>query len=1028
MIVDSQLWWVISFGTGEGEVALRRLSRALFEAAGAFYADDARRRLAVHAERRNPAPAVSVAALAEFRADWASAVKTYQSAYAELGRVDPTGPLPLQRWTELTAVAELIHLKVVTLLLHQQNVAEALGQFRAHMAAFQRPLLPPPPAAAAAHAAWLVRQYSVMGELLSQRVDAGLLPPQREAQPAHFFLGAAHAAVDRRRAAQRARELRPTGAAAAAPAVVPGAYVGQFLAAEGLRRLSEEEYLHFLEVSKLGAGDDLAAVALAKLQSAHELLMASPGGKTRQTRMAYHLGALMAREHLVAQNPAAARSMLLSVAGIYRREGWEVPLGAALLELRECAARLKLHQEHVRHSLELSALRRSMDRHQREAIARAAIATLCSLDPPQGPPATPHSPTAKSGGAEAAKERSVTGAALEFRIRPVKDGLLSALALLAGFQPASSPDITAEMARKESATADNARTVRFGVALWSNIPADLPASSILVNVEEQGGGSFQVAAHSAPPQATATAGGAEDSSSGGTDPILIRPGQWTRTWATWQPAGSGRARVTDVIVNLGPHAAFVWSLGLFPPGTVPIGQPGVSSEELRPAFPPDAVLAGVYDVDVPSSHAAPVLEVSTVEVGIAGEQSAAEVAVSVRGAIFRPVLSVSVAHADTAGEAPELSLPPSGSAPGAAKAAGSALTVPLDDSSVSGQLKKSVLIRLPCSGRVTLIARLNYQTAEVGGEAGQVVATTGITVVDPFQLKLVCSAPARTCPLIVADPQRGEQGLAPLPTMLPIGQPCIAQASLASLMPCDVILRHISVEPPASSDQDSPGVSILGFVPTATEDAPVVFRKGDVHTVIAQVLSQRAGHGLPSGHLAVTWQRSRPSDVQTVRSSGSAPAESAAAEVSEVPPAVVTRIPLPTQDWGAPVLEAAVDWDPPAVVAGAQFELRLRLQNKTHHLVELGVRIGDTSGFVLAGTRTGSASVLPYQESVLRWQLIATASGSLPLPEVHLSAARWAASLQPLAGRRVFAHPPAPGAPLLIATAALAANFAQLST
>lgn len=53
--------------------------------------------------------------------------------------------------------------------------------------------------------------------------------------------------------------------------------------------------------------------------------------------------------------------------------------------------------------------------------------------------------------------------------------------------------------------------------------------------------------------------------------------------------------------------------------------------------------------------------------------------------------------------------------------------------------------------------------------------------------------------------QAGEQGEAPLPTMLPIGQPCIAQASLASLMPCDVILRHISVEPPASSDQDGPG-------------------------------------------------------------------------------------------------------------------------------------------------------------------------------------------------------------------------------
>jgi inorganic triphosphatase YgiF len=31
-----------------------------------------------------------------------------------------------------------------------------------------------------------------------------------------------------------------------------------------------------------------------------------------------------------------------SAAGLYRRERWEVPLAAALLELRECAVRLKL--------------------------------------------------------------------------------------------------------------------------------------------------------------------------------------------------------------------------------------------------------------------------------------------------------------------------------------------------------------------------------------------------------------------------------------------------------------------------------------------------------------------------------------------------------------------------------------------------------------------------------------------------------------------------------------------------------------
>ena len=51
-------------------------------------------------------------ALAEFRADWATAVKTYQNAYAEITRVSLGPPLPLQRAAEVTAVAEQVHVKV----------------------------------------------------------------------------------------------------------------------------------------------------------------------------------------------------------------------------------------------------------------------------------------------------------------------------------------------------------------------------------------------------------------------------------------------------------------------------------------------------------------------------------------------------------------------------------------------------------------------------------------------------------------------------------------------------------------------------------------------------------------------------------------------------------------------------------------------------------------------------------------------------------------------------------------------------
>lgn len=51
--------WVVGLAAAEGEAGLRRLARLLHEAAGAFYLDDARRRLAAHAERRAPPPELS---------------------------------------------------------------------------------------------------------------------------------------------------------------------------------------------------------------------------------------------------------------------------------------------------------------------------------------------------------------------------------------------------------------------------------------------------------------------------------------------------------------------------------------------------------------------------------------------------------------------------------------------------------------------------------------------------------------------------------------------------------------------------------------------------------------------------------------------------------------------------------------------------------------------------------------------------------------------------------------------------------
>lgn len=48
-------------------------------------------------------------------------------------------------------------------------------------------------------------------------------------------------------------------------------------------------------------------------------------------------------------------------------------------------------------------------------------------------------------------------------------------------------------------------------------------------------------------------------------------------------------------------------------------------------------------------------------------------------------------------------------------------------------------------------------------------------------------------------------GSSAVPGMLPVGQPCPAQASLASLAPCDIMLHDISVEAPQNTGE-APGV------------------------------------------------------------------------------------------------------------------------------------------------------------------------------------------------------------------------------
>lgn len=72
----------------------------------------------------------------------------------------------IQRLVEIKTVAEQLHFKISTLLLHGGKVGEAVTWFRKHNASYRR--LVGAPEAVFLHWEWMSRQFLVFGELLDK--------------------------------------------------------------------------------------------------------------------------------------------------------------------------------------------------------------------------------------------------------------------------------------------------------------------------------------------------------------------------------------------------------------------------------------------------------------------------------------------------------------------------------------------------------------------------------------------------------------------------------------------------------------------------------------------------------------------------------------------------------------------------------------------------------------------------------------------------------------------------------------------
>jgi hypothetical protein len=61
---------------------------------------------------------------------------------------------------------------------------------------------------------------------------------------------------------------------------------------------------------------------------------------------------------------------------------------------------------------------------------------------------------------------------------------------------------------------------------------------------------------------------------------------------------------------------------------------------------------------------------------------------------------------------------------------------------------------------------------------------------------------------------------------------------------------------------------------------------------------------------------------------------------------------------------------------------------------EVSITVGDTSGFVFAGERQTSVSLLPGQEVRVAWTMVAYNAGLMALPDVQVASARYSARMK----------------------------------
>ncbi|KAJ8427564.1 hypothetical protein Cgig2_006635 [Carnegiea gigantea] len=311
-----------------------------------------------------------VAVHAEFRRDWVEALKFYEEAYHSLREmVGTTTRLPaIQRLIEIKSVAEQLHFKISTLLLHGGKIAEAVLWFRQHCASYRK--LVGAAEVTFLHWEWVSRQFLVFAELLETSsksipgfpslglgvVDASLT--ERELQPAYYYQLASQYLKEKRSCLEQTLSMWEVlnERDGASDSVNPSGYVGQFalLLEESqdqvtMQHLTDAQFIQYAIAEAKRFRHSFEIIAL--LKKSFEIYTG-----LNDLRMASYCGSQMAKEYLSLGELKNAKQYFDYAVSLYRHEGWPTLVWEILGYLRECSRRDGSLKGFIEYSLEMAAL------------------------------------------------------------------------------------------------------------------------------------------------------------------------------------------------------------------------------------------------------------------------------------------------------------------------------------------------------------------------------------------------------------------------------------------------------------------------------------------------------------------------------------------------------------------------------------------------------------------------------------------------------------------------------------------------